>query len=102
MAPDTAAGAEIDVVGGELRNFTVAQEMTFAMRGGYASSVDSVQWSSKSGHELFIEAATPRRWVAVVPLEAGGFCVSSVGGWTPETWPQGGIKCSLPMPAPDP
>lgn len=99
VAAASAAEAEVEVVARELRNFTVAQEMNFAMRGGYAGAVDSVQWSSESGHTLFIEAATPRSWLAVIPLAAGGFCVSSVGALTPEAWSEGGIKCSVPMPA---
>lgn len=100
VAPSFAQPASADenlptLAVADLRNLIVAQEMHFAMRGAYAARADSIQWESANGYQLWMERASPRSWLAVLTgLPDGGFCVASVGAETPDTWAEGGVKCS--------
>lgn len=93
--PASAAESLPTLAVADLRNLIVAQEMHFAMNGAYAARADSIQWESANGYQLWMERASPRSWLAVLTgLPDGSFCVASVGAETPDTWAEGGVKCS--------
>ena len=82
-------------LGADLRNAVVAQEVHFADHQGYASNADSLKWSSASGANLTIVAASEGGWAGVLTLPDGGpMCAIAVGDVTPAGWPEGSPQCA--------
>ena len=96
----TAVEARADAPRNELRSFlrnmVVAQEMNFAMHGGYTSTADSLQLPAvPDGAEVRILQRTDRGWSGVAWHRATGLTCGMIVGLTPPPgWMEGEARCN--------
>lgn len=97
LAADSVVAPDL---GADLRSAVVAQEVYYADHRGYASSADSLQWSSASGAGLTLVSVSEGGWAGVLALPDGGpMCAIAVGDVTPAGWPEGAPQCATaPVP----
>lgn len=79
-----------------LRNMVTAQEMNFAVHGGYTSTADSLQLPPlPEGAEVRILQRTDRGWSGVAWHRATGLTCGMIVGLTPPPgWMEGEARCN--------